>query len=420
MKIAIIGSGISGLTAAYLLNKQHNITLFERDSRLGGHTATINFELEERQYNIDTGFIVFNDRTYPNFIKLLNKLGVSYNPTSMGFSVSSAETGLEYAGNNLNTLFAQRRRLFDRSFLKMIKEILRFNKQAQRDFATNAIPSDMTLGEYLDIHGYSTYFSHHYLVPMGAAIWSASFSEMKKFPVQFFVRFFFNHGLLDITQRPQWRVINGGSNAYIPPLIDGFKDKIKVNSRIRQVHRVTNGVNIELEGGAVEHFDQIVFATHSDQALELLDDASEIEKQLLSAIPYRKNSVVLHYDETLLPKCRRTWSSWNYSLRESQGGLENQLPVLTYNMNILQRIKSDKTFCVTLNADEDIDPNKIVGRYQYAHPQFSPAGLRAQQRWQEINGVNNTWFCGAYWANGFHEDGVVSAMRVAEQLGAFL
>lgn len=422
MKIAIVGSGISGLTSAYLLNKRHDITLFEKESRLGGHTATVDFQLEGERYSIDTGFIVFNDRTYPNFIKLLKELGVDYNPASMGFSVSCPATGLEYAGNNLNTLFAQRRRIFDWGFWTMLKEIIRFNNQAQKDFASNGISPSMTLGEYLAENNYSDQFAHYYLVPMGAAIWSASFSAMKQFPIQFFVRFFFNHGLLDITQRPQWRVIKGGSKCYIEPLVSRFKDKIRLNSQISRIHRITNGVNIEFSDGHIEHYDQVVIATHSDQALALLDDATEDEKSILGDLPYQKNSVVLHYDEKMLPANKRTWSSWNYLLRESQRGSweSDQLPVLTYNMNILQGIKSNKTFCVTLNADNEIDPNKIIGRYEYAHPQFSREGLIAQGRWDEINGRNNTWFCGAYWANGFHEDGVVSAKRVAEQLGEFL
>ena len=309
MKVAIIGSGISGLTAAYLLNKQHDITLFEKEARLGGHTATIDFSLDGKGYAIDTGFIVFNDNTYPNFIKLLGQLGVSYSPTSMGFSVSCPKTGLEYAGNNLNTLFAQRRRLFDLSFWCMLKDIIRFNKQAQYDYANDNIPADLTLGEYLAINKYSDKFAHYYLVPMGAAIWSASFAAMKQFPVVFFVKFFFNHGLLDITNRPQWRVITGGSKSYIAPLTKSFEDKIVTRAHITQVKRLTNGVNIQFDDGRVEHFDQVVFATHSDQALALLADASDKEQEILGDIPYQTNSVVLHFDESMLPKSKRTWSS---------------------------------------------------------------------------------------------------------------
>lgn len=422
MKVAIIGSGISGLTTAYLLNKKHDITLFEKDSRLGGHTATMDFSINGQDYSVDTGFIVFNDRTYPNFIKLLGLLGVDYNATSMGFSVSCPQTGLEYAGNNLNTLFAQRKRLFDLSFWRMLKDIMRFNKQAQQDYANGSIVSDMTLGEYLKQNNYSDGFAHYYLVPMGAAIWSASFAAMKQFPVAFFVKFFFNHGLLDVVNRPQWRVVSGGSKAYIAPLTESFKEKIVLGAQIKRVKRLVNGVNIEFSDERVEHFDQVVFATHSDQALALLDDVSDVEQAILGDIPYQSNSVVLHFDEKMLPKNKRTWSSWNYLLKESINteGDSEQLPVLTYNMNILQGIQSDKTFCVTLNAEQDIAKEKIIGKYHYAHPQFSRKAIQAQQRWDEINGVNNTWFCGAYWANGFHEDGVVSAMRVAERFGVFL
>ena len=304
----------------------------------------------------------------------------------------------------------------------MLKDIIRFNKQAQYDYANDNIPADLTLGEYLAINKYSDKFAHYYLVPMGAAIWSASFAAMKQFPVVFFVKFFFNHGLLDITNRPQWRVITGGSKSYIAPLTKSFEDKIVTRAHITQVKRLTNGVNIQFDDGRVEHFDQVVFATHSDQALALLADASDKEQEILGDIPYQTNSVVLHFDEAMLPKSKRTWSSWNYLLKESinTDGDSEQLPVLTYNMNILQGIKSEKTFCVTLNAEKDIAKEKIVGRYYYAHPQFSRKAIQAQMRWDEINGVNKTWFCGAYWANGFHEDGVVSALRVAERFGEFL
>ncbi|MFL0811580.1 MAG: FAD-dependent oxidoreductase [Agarilytica sp.] len=415
-KIAIIGSGISGLTAAYLLNRRCDVTVFEKEERIGGHTATIDFSLDGEEYAIDTGFIVFNDWTYPNFIKLLDKIGVESQATSMGFSVSCTESGLEYAGNNLNTLFAQRSNIFSPKFICMVRDILRFNREAKEDLADNNISKDMTLGEYLDKNAYSETFSRYYLVPMGAAIWSASLSAMRDFPVCFFVEFFHNHGLLNVKNRPTWRVISGGSKQYLGPLTESFREKIVTSANIVAVTREEGVVHIEFSDGHSESFDQVIFATHSDQALSLLKDASKSEKEILSTIPYSDNSVVLHTDISLLPKKKLTWSSWNYRL----DGKTDALPVVTYDMNLLQGLDSPHTFCVSLNADELIDPNKVIRKFTYAHPQFTLPGMLAQDRWPEINGVNRTWFCGAYWANGFHEDGVVSALRVAEQFGEFL
>ena len=411
MKIAIIGSGISGLTAAYLLNREHDVVVYEANSELGGHTATKTIEHDGASYNIDTGFIVFNDWTYPNFIKLLREIDVPWQDTSMGFSVFYPDGNFEYAGNNLNTLFSQRKRLFDPKHWRMITEILRFNRESLRDWQSGELDKSMTLGQYLKKNGYGETFKKHYLLAMGSAIWSASTSDMEDFPLLFFIRFFHNHGLLNVINKPVWKVISGGSKSYIGPLTESFKNNIKLASPVHTVLRTAKGVEVHAQG-SVELFDQVVLACHSDQALELLGDSSADEHDTLGAIRYRKNDVVLHTDTRLLPKLTRSWSSWNYCMK---GGAE--LPVLTYNMNILQGIESDTTFCVTLNAEADIEPTKILGRYQYAHPVFNLEAINAQERWQEINGVNKTWFCGAYWMNGFHEDGVNSALRVAKQLG---
>lgn len=415
-KVAIVGSGISGLTTAYLLNRSCDITLFEKEDRLGGHTATIDVNYKGEQHAIDTGFIVYNDWTYPNFIKLLEELKVKTQETSMGFSVSDESGSFEYAGNNLNTLFAQRKNIVSPKFLTMLRNIVRFNREAERDLREKNITRSMTLGEYLKRNNYSDTFAQYYLVPMGAAIWSASFSAMKKFPVHFFVQFFHNHGLLNIFNRPQWRVISGGSKSYIAPLTESYKDSIVTSANIRAIYRTEGGVHIHFNDGREEFFDKLVLATHSDQALALLADATPEEKEVLGAIPYCENSVILHHDDRLLPKLKRTWSSWNYRILDDH----DRLPIVTYDMNILQGIQSDTTFSVSLNADEVVDPEKIIGKFQYAHPQFSIEAMHAQSRWSDINGVNNTWFCGAYWANGFHEDGVTSALRVAEQFGEFL
>ena len=412
MRIAIIGSGISGLTAAYLLNKHHEITLYEKANRLGGHTATFDFEIDGQSYAIDTGFIVFNDWTYPNFIELLDRLGVKSQATSMGFSVSCEASGLEYAGNNLRTLFAQKRNLVSPKFLKMVRDILRFNKLAQIDLEQNRIPENMTLGEYLKDNNYSDQFRDFYLLPMGAAIWSMSCERMMEFPLKFFVSFFKNHGLLNVKNRPTWRVIEGGSKQYIRPLVSEYEDKIKLNSEIASVARTDSGVKVNYQDGTSKGYDHVVFAAHSNESLSLLEDPTDMETSILSAIPYEDNSVVLHYDSGVLPRNKLTWSSWNYAINK-----KDELPTLTYNMNILQGFHSEKTFCVTLNNDDRIEASKIIKRFNYSHPQFTVEGERAKHKWVEISGKNNTSFCGAYWRNGFHEDGVASAIRVAESLG---
>jgi len=412
-KIAIIGSGISGLTAAYYLNKHFDICLYEADSRLGGHTATKKVHVQGKDYLIDTGFIVFNDWTYPNFIHLMNELGVESQATDMGFSVFSPDLNFEYAGTNVATLFAQKRNLFSIKHWRMLRDIVRFNKEAVTDLeAGNLIPNE-NLGNYLRRKQYSDAFVERYLIPMGSAIWSATHGVMLAFPLEFFIRFFKNHGLLNITNRPQWRVIKGGSFAYIDPLTRSFNDKIKLNSPVSRVIRNETSVSIICNDESNE-FDEVVFACHSDQALTILADATDDERAILSSISYQKNSVVLHTDTQLLPRRKTTWSSWNYLLQSHN----KQPPILTYSMNILQGIRSTTEFCVTLNADEKINPQKILGKYEYSHPVFSQEAMQAQAAWPLINGVNHTWFCGAYWFNGFHEDGVNSALRVVKALGA--
>lgn len=412
MKLAIIGSGISGLTAAYLLRKKYDITVYESDDRVGGHTATKIIETEHGAYNIDTGFIVYNDWTYPNFIKLMSLLGVQNQPTAMGFSAFYADGHFEYSGDSINTLFSDRRTIFSAAHWQMLRDIVRFNREAVKDWHDGAIQPGTTLGEYLHTHGYSRAFCERYLIPMGSAIWSASTRNMYDFPLQFFVQFFHNHGLLSINDRPTWRVLRGGSSSYLAPLTQSFKDRIRIAEPVVQVRRDSRGACVVSSRGE-EHFDQVIFACHSDQALRLLADATEQERTVLGAIAYRDNDVVLHTDETLLPKRRRTWSSWNYRLNNEA----DQPPVLTYNMNILQGLKSPQTFCVTLNATSSIAPEKILGRYSYAHPVFTLDAIKAQNLWHTISGVHKTWFCGAYWFNGFHEDGVKSAVRVATGLG---
>jgi predicted NAD/FAD-binding protein len=412
MKIAIIGSGIAGLTSAFLLNRQHDITVFEAEDWIGGHTHTVPVKLDGQDYAIDTGFIVFNDWTYPNFIKLIDQLGVASQPTEMSFSVSDPHKDVEYNGNNLNSLFAQRSNLLSPRFWGMLRDIMRFNKEVQKDLLDGQIGAETTLGDYLKQQGYGQRFIDHYIVPMGAAIWSMSLADMLGFPLQFFVRFFRNHGLLSVTNRPQWRVIQGGSSAYVKPLTASFAERIRLNCPVQRVERQADGVTVISSAGS-EFFDEVIFACHSDQALRLLAEPSLREHEILGALRYADNDVVLHTDTRLLPRRELAWASWNYRL----GGPIEKPAALTYNMNILQGIQAPQTFCVSLNQTEQIDPQKILARYTYAHPQYSLAATAAQARWQEISGQQHTHFCGAFWASGFHEDGVVSALRVAETFG---
>ena len=415
MNIAIVGSGIAGLTCAYLLGRRHDVTVFEAGAWVGGHTHTVQVTVDSREYAVDTGFIVFNDWTYPNFIRLLGQLGVSSKATEMSFSVTDPDTGLEYNGNNLDSLFAQRSNLLSPGFWGMLRDILRFNKEARRDLAEQRIASDTTLDDYLKAGGYGERFILHYIVPMGAAIWSMPMAEMLNFPLQLFVRFFENHGLLSVSNRPQWRVIEGGSSAYLAPLTESFKERIRVNCPVNRIERNEHGVVIHSLIG-IEHFDKVVLACHSDQALRLLANPSRAEREILGALPYADNEVVLHTDTRLLPMRKRAWASWNYRL----GGAGHTQAAVTYDMNILQGIQSDTTFCVSLNQSAGITPSKVLARFTYAHPQFSLAAVAAQQRWAELDGTQHTHYCGAYWANGFHEDGVVSALRVAAAFGESL
>ena len=412
MRIAIIGAGISGLAAAYYLKKKHQVSVFEVADRIGGHTATVDVSHRGREYAIDTGFIVFNDWTYPNFIELMDELGVDSKPTEMSFSVRCESSGVEYGGNNLNTLFAQRRNLFRPSFHRMIRDILRFNREAINDLEGGHISQSTTLGEYLQSNRYSDGFMFQYILPMGCAIWSASTERMIDFPLRFFVQFFKNHGLLSVNNRPQWHVIKGGSRSYLDPLTADFRQSIHTGANISRVRRLGDSVELIMTDGRVLAFDHVVLACHSDQALTLLGDASMAERKALAAIPYQQNEVVLHTDENLLPRKQVAWSSWNYLLQEKF----QERAVLTYNMNILQGIESETTFCVTLNATESISPASIIGRFNYSHPVFSLDSVEAARQIDVINGNNNTWFAGAYLGNGFHEDGVVSARTVATAL----
>jgi len=411
-RVAIVGSGISGLVAAHLLHPDHAVTVFEAGAYVGGHTNTV----DVGGTPVDTGFIVYNERTYPNFTRLLAQLGVPTQPSSMTFSVRCERTGIEWNGTNLNTLFAQRRNLLRPRFLRMVRDILRFNREAPRalDNGVAALP----LGEFVARGGYSRPFVEHYLLPMGSAIWSMPERRLLAFPTGFFVRFFHNHGMLSVDDRPEWRVVQGGSREYVKKLVAPFRDRIRLNTPVHSVRRFDDRVEVHAglarrsgagaeAGDAFGTFDEVVLACHSDQALRLLAEPTEAEREILGALPYQGNRAVLHTDTRLLPRTRRAWAAWNYHARG-----ERDAPVgVTYNMNILQSLRTDATYCVSLNRDEAVAAESVVRSIDYEHPVYSTGGVRAQARHGEINGSNRTRFCGAYWGYGFHEDGVVSALR---------
>ena len=416
-KIAVIGSGIAGLSAAHVLSREHEVSLFEANDYLGGHTHTQDVELGGKTYPVNTGFIVYNDWTYPNFIKLMDQLGVESEASDMSFSVRCENTGLEYNGTSLNSLFAQRLNIIRPKFLFMVKDILRFNKQTVELLAKDEVDDEQTLGQFVIENGYSDAFVNYYIVPMGAAIWSASVAVMMDFPLRFFLRFFNNHGMLSVDDRPQWRVLKGGSRSYIEPITRSYKDRIHLNTPIRQVLRHEGGVDIITKQGDTLRFDQVVFACHSDQALAMLAEPTRAESEVLGALPYQNNHVVLHTDESLMPKKKLAWAAWNYHIPQRA----NDCAMVTYNMNILQNFDdAPETLLLTLNRNQEINQAKIIAKYEYTHPVFTQDGIKAQARHADISGHNRTHYCGAYWFNGFHEDGVKSGLRVAEAFGLSL
>jgi predicted NAD/FAD-binding protein len=408
VKIAIIGSGIAGNVVARRLHREHEITVFEAAAHVGGHSHTHDLEQAGRRYAVDTGFIVFNDWTYPNFIELLGELGVASQPSAMSFSVRDEASGLEYNGTSLNTLFAQRSNLLRPSFLGMIRDILRFNREAPA--LLEEAGGELPLGEVLARGGYGRAFIERYIVPMGAAIWSTDPASMQVFPARFFVRFLHNHGMLSVNSRPVWRVIRGGSARYVERLTAPFRDRIRLRTPVESVRRLPGSVIVKARGHEAERFDALFLACHSDQALRLLADPSAAEREVLEAIPYQPNEAVLHTDTRLLPRKRRAWAAWNYHMLREPG----ERVALTYNMNILQGLDAPQPFLVTLNRGDAIDPFKVIKRISYHHPQFTPASVAAQARQAELNGPLNTYYCGAWWRHGFHEDGVVSALAALE------
>ncbi len=411
MKIAIVGTGISGLLAAHLLHREHEITVYEAASRVGGHTNTVRIDYEDESHWIDTGFIVFNDRNYPGFEALLEELGVASQPSHMSFSVSDGRGEFEYAGTPLG-LFSRPAHLLSPSFLGMLCDWRRFNREARALIGMNGTAP--SLGLWLEEKGFSKHFIERLIVPQASAVWSADPEQMWSFPASFMAEFFDNHGMFSLRDRPRWRTVAGGSVRYVEAITATWRDRIRLRAPVRSIERLGDRVRIEADGCESEDFDEVVIATHSDQALGMLADPSEAEREILSAIPYQRNEAVLHTDASLLPRRRTAWSSWNFHLSEQPA----QHSTVTYWMNNLQSLRSKHQFLVTLNRGEEIDPEKVLRRFSYDHPVYTAEGVRAQDRYEEIGGVRRTHYCGAYWGWGFHEDGVRSAIRACEQIPA--
>jgi len=411
MRIAIIGTGISGMTSAYLLSEDHQVVVYEANNYIGGHTNTVDVTLNGRQYAVDTGFIVFNEKTYPNFVKLMKRLGVGWQDSLMSFSVQCEKTGLEFSPSTLNALFIQRRNLLRPSFYRMLWDVTRFKRDSEA--LLEADDYQLTLADFLSGRGYSKAFVEHFIIPMGEAIWSADPVKFNEFPARYFAQFFKNHGFLNAKDQPQWLTVKGRSRRYIQPITRPYADRIRLNCPVASVRRQADCVEIQPRNQAAEKFDQVVIAAHSDQALALLADPSDAEKNILGAIPYQENQAVLHWDESLLPSKKAAWASWNYHIPKEDLGRV----AVTYDMNILQRIGAPKELCVSLNLAKAISPEKIFREMNYHHPVYNPESLGARHGHREINGVNRTYFAGAYWGYGFHEDGVASALEVCRHFG---
>lgn len=409
-RIAVIGAGVSGLVAAYLLSEAHEVTVFEANDYPGGHSNTVRVDTEEQTHWVDTGFVMFNDRNYPAFERLLHRLEVAWRPCSSSFSVSDRGR-FEYSTASVNGLFASRAHLVTPSFYRMVADLLRFQREAPAALVDGG---GAALGDWLEGHRYSAAFIDRLLVPVVASVWSAPPDDVWRMPVGFVVDFFSRHGLMQLRNRPKWRSVAGGSRRYVQALCDRLGQRLRLSSPVASIRRGSDHVCVTRRGGERMCFDEVVIATHSDQALALLHDADRLEREVLGAIAFSDNEVVLHTDRRLLPRQRRAWASWNYHLLGPRVGA----PTLTYHMNRLQGLTADREFCVTLNRGDAIDPSLVLRRLRYAHPVYTTAGWAARGRRDEISGRNRTHFCGAYWGWGFHEDGVVAANAVAARLGA--
>jgi len=414
LRLAIVGAGVSGLAAAYLLAGQHEVTVFEAGDHAGGHTNTVRVDTAAETLHVDTGFIVFNDRNYPNFERLLERLGVASQHSDMSFGVSDGHGDFEYCSASPNGLFAKRSHLVTPWFHRMIADLARFNGAARELLAGRE--GDISLGEWLERNRFSRPFVERLIVPQVSAVWSADPDQRWTFPARFVAEFFQNHGMLSFRGRPEWRTVRGGSARYVDAITSALGGRVRLAAPVDAVTRHADHVSVRVRGGEPECFDEVVLATHSDQALAMLSDADMAEREILGAIAYQPNEAVLHTDVRLLPRRRRAWASWNYHLLDEA----TDHAAVTYHMNRLQSLRTEVELCVTLNRSAVIDPARVIRTLCYAHPVFTQAGVAAQRRVGEISGRNRTSYCGAYWGWGFHEDGVVSALRVAERFGARL
>jgi predicted NAD/FAD-binding protein len=410
VKIAVVGSGIAGMGAAWLLSRQHEVVLFEKQYRLGGHTDTHQVVQAGKAYSVDSGFIVFNPANYPLFTRMLDELGVASQPTTMGFSVQDARSGLEYNATSLNAMFCQRSNLLSPKFIRMVREILRFYRECA---AVLNVPGDgPTLGQYLAEQGYSRLFIDSHLIPMASALWSSPSERILEFPAKYLVRFMDNHHMLQVAGRPEWRVVTGGSSTYIAAMQKAWTVSVRLNSPVQSLRRADNAVFITGDDGE-EHFDQVILACHSDQSLALLADPTPAEKSVLGAICYQENETVLHTDASVLPSRRAAWAAWNAHIPQNP----TAQCTVSYCMNLLQSLQSPEPFIVSLNRTPDIDASKIIATMKYQHPVYSHGSMAAQAQRDRISGVGQTWYAGAYWGYGFHEDGLRSGVDVVRSLG---
>ncbi len=414
MRIAIVGAGISGLTAAHLLHREHEIAVFEAGDYAGGHANTVRVDTPNETHEVDTGFIVFNDRNYPNFERLLGRLGVAWQPSTMSFGVSDWKGDFEYNSASPNGLFAKRAHLLTPWFHRMLADLVRFNRAARELLGTHG--DGPSLAEWLERQAFSRAFVERLIVPQVSAVWSADPRQTASFPARLLAEFFDNHGMLGLRGRPRWRTVRGGSARYVEALVAPWRERLRLHTPVRRVERHSDHVLVTLRDGGAQSFDEIILATHSDQALALLADASDREHAILRALPYQRNEAVLHTDIGMLPRRRRAWASWNYHLLEEP----RDRATVTYHMNRLQSLRAERELCVTLNRTDAIDPAEVIRTIPYDHPVYTREGVRARKRRAEICGVDRTHYCGAYWGWGFHEDGVASALAVAERFGARL
>jgi len=410
--VAVIGAGISGLAAAYFLSRRHRVHVFEKDSRLGGHTNTVMVEGANGAVALDTGFLVHNDRTYPNLVRLFGELGVATRDADMSFAVSCRRTGLEYSSRGANGFFAQRRNLIRPSHLSLLGEIVRFNREAPA-LLESPEAECQTLGDFLESRRFGERFTHQYLFPMASAIWSASLDAIRSFPAFTLIRFFDNHGLLSLNAQPTWKVVAGGSHTYVPKLIAQVSGDIHQGASIHSVRRSEDGVTLTFRDRPSMRFDEVVFACHGDQVLPLLADPSDCERDVFSCFTTTTNTAWLHTDGSVLPVQARARASWNYRLASDA----DVPPTVTYDLNRLQGLTTPEQYCVTLNPNGGIDERRVLRRFVYRHPLYTREAIRAQREWGEVSGVIRTHYCGAYWRYGFHEDGLHSALRVARALG---